>query len=170
MERPRTRGLGTRPVDRRDAEILRILRADAWTSRAEVARRVAVTAPSVGYRLRALRAADWFLGATIRIDPARAAALGSESLALLRADRQDPESLSAFAAAAADVDGVFRIVRAHGEHDVVVRLLHRDARGSRRAAEDLTRIPGVASVRTVEIGDVLFERDPVDSILEDLLK
>lgn len=59
------------PLDRIDAAILRELHADARIPRAELARRVRLSAPSVGERVRRMEDAGIITGYSACIDPAK---------------------------------------------------------------------------------------------------
>lgn len=59
------------PLDRIDAAILRELSSDARIPRAELARRVGLSAPSVGDRIRRLEDTGVIAGYGVQIDPAK---------------------------------------------------------------------------------------------------
>lgn len=75
----RSEGTG---LDRIDAAIIRELCADARIARAELARRVSLSAPSVGERVRRLEDTGVITGYAAKIDPAR---LGYRLTILIRA-------------------------------------------------------------------------------------
>lgn len=59
------------PLDRVDAAILRELSSDARIPRAELARRVGLSAPSVGDRIRRLEDTGVIAGYSVQIDPSK---------------------------------------------------------------------------------------------------
>ena len=61
----------TSPLDRIDAAILRELSLDARIPRAELARRVGLSAPSVGDRVRRLEDTGVIVGYGVQIDPSK---------------------------------------------------------------------------------------------------
>ncbi|MEE9454672.1 MAG: Lrp/AsnC family transcriptional regulator [Paracoccaceae bacterium] len=62
---------GEMPLDRVDAAILRELSSDARIPRAELARRVGLSAPSVGDRIRRLEDTGVIAGYSVQIDPSK---------------------------------------------------------------------------------------------------
>jgi len=70
------------PLDRIDAAILRELSSDARIPRAELARRVGLSAPSVGDRIRRLEVTGVIAGYGVRIDPSK---LGYNLTVVIRA-------------------------------------------------------------------------------------
>jgi len=70
------------PLDRIDAAILRELSSDARIPRAELARRVGLSAPSVGDRIRRLEDSGVIAGYGLRIDPSK---LGYSLTVVIRA-------------------------------------------------------------------------------------
>lgn len=70
------------PLDRIDAAILRELSSDARIPRAELARRVGLSAPSVGDRIRRLEDTGVIAGYSVQIDPSK---LGYDLTVVIRA-------------------------------------------------------------------------------------
>jgi Lrp/AsnC family transcriptional regulator, leucine-responsive regulatory protein len=92
------------PLDRIDAAILRELTSDARIPRAELARRVGLSAPSVGDRVRRLEDTGVIAGYTVQIDPSklgfgltvviRARPLPGELLNMVEAIKETPQIVS----------------------------------------------------------------------------
>ena len=109
-------------LDRIDAAILRELHADARLSRAELARRVGLSAPSVGERARRLEDAGVITGYGARIDPAR---LGYALTVLIRA-RPSPGEMANMVEAIRATPQIVRAERVSGDDCFVVWAHVRD--------------------------------------------
>ena len=101
----------TYALDDADAAILRELGADARIARAELARRVGLSAPSVGERVRRLEDAGVIVGYHARIDPRR---LGYALAILIRA-RPSPGRMGDMADAIRKTSQIVRCERVSGE-------------------------------------------------------
>ena len=104
-------------LDRIDAAILRALAADARLPRAELARRVGLSAPSTGERVRRLEEAGVILGYGARIDPAR---LGLPLTVLIRA-RPSPGEMGRMVEAIRATPQIVSCERVSGEDCFVAR-------------------------------------------------
>lgn len=109
----------SRDLDAVDAKILRELVADARIPRAELARRVGYSPPSVGERVRRLEEAGVITGYRATIDPRR---LGYSLSVLIRA-RPSPGLMKEMIAAIRDAPQIVRCDRVSGE-DCFVALAH----------------------------------------------
>lgn len=105
------------PIDRTDAAILRELAADGRLPRAELARRVGLSAPAVGERVRRLEEAGVITGYHARLDPAR---LGLPLTVLIRA-RPSPGLMADMAEAIRAVPQIVACERVSGEDCFVAR-------------------------------------------------
>ncbi len=115
----RSEGAG---LDRIDAAILRELCADARIARAELSRRVGLSAPSVADRVRRLEDTGVITGYGARIDPAR---LGYGLTILIRA-RPLPGEMSNMIEAIRDTPQIISCERVSGEDCFVARAHVRD--------------------------------------------
>ncbi|MEM1428314.1 MAG: Lrp/AsnC family transcriptional regulator [Pseudomonadota bacterium] len=115
----RSEGAG---LDRIDAAILRELCADARLPRAELARRVGLSAPSVADRVRRLEDTGVITGYGARIDPAR---LGYGLTILIRA-RPLPGEMRNMIEAIRDTPQIVACDRVSGEDCFVARAHVRD--------------------------------------------
>lgn len=106
-------------LDRIDAAIVRELFADARVPRAELARRVGLSAPSVADRIRRLEDTGVIVGYGARIDPAR---LGYSLTVLIRA-RPSPGELSNMIGAIRATPQIVKCSRVSGE-DCFVAWAH----------------------------------------------
>jgi Lrp/AsnC family transcriptional regulator, leucine-responsive regulatory protein len=104
-------------VDRIDAAIIRELSADARIPRAELARRVGLSAPSVGDRVRRLEDTGVITGYGARIDPAR---LGYGLTILIRA-RPLPGEMKNMIEAIRNTPQIVRCDRVSGDDCFVAR-------------------------------------------------
>lgn len=109
-------------LDRIDAAILRQLCADARIPRAELARRVGLSAPSVGDRVRRLEDVGIITGYGARIDPAR---LGYGLTVLIRA-RPLPGAMKDMIEAIRETPQIVTCDRVSGEDCFVARAHVRD--------------------------------------------
>ncbi len=115
----RSEGAG---LDRIDAAILRELCADARIARAELARRVGLSAPSVGERVRRLEDIGVITGYGARIDPSR---LGYGLTILIRA-RPLPGEMNNMIEAIRNTPQIVNCDRVSGEDCFVARAHVRD--------------------------------------------
>ncbi|WP_233252538.1 Lrp/AsnC family transcriptional regulator [Maritimibacter sp. 55A14] len=109
-------------LDPIDAAIIRELRADARIARAELARRVGLSAPSVGERVRRLEDTGVITGYAARIDPAR---LGYGLTVLIRA-RPLPGEMGNMIAAIRETPQIVMCERVSGDDCFVARAHVRD--------------------------------------------
>lgn len=107
----------SRSLDAIDAKILRELCADARIPRAELSRRVGLSAPSVAERVRRLEDAGIITGYGARIDPSR---LGYTLSVLIRA-RPSPGEMKNMAQAIRDTPQIVACDRVSGEDCFVAR-------------------------------------------------
>ena len=119
---PPRRRIEEYPLDAIDAALLRELAADARIPRAELSRRVGLSAPSVGERVRRLEEAGVIAGYGARIDPAR---LGYALTVLIRA-RPSPGRMAEMARAIQDTPQIVSCERVSGEDCFVARAHLRD--------------------------------------------
>ncbi|WP_422028251.1 Lrp/AsnC family transcriptional regulator [Roseovarius sp.] len=119
-----TEGLrsGETGLDRIDAAILRELCADARIARAELSRRVGLSAPSVADRVRRLEDTGVITGYGARIDPAR---LGYGLTVMIRA-RPLPGEMANMIAAIRATPQIVACDRVSGEDCFVARAHVRD--------------------------------------------
>ncbi|MEM6984926.1 MAG: Lrp/AsnC family transcriptional regulator [Pseudomonadota bacterium] len=110
------------PLDAIDAKILRALSADARIARAELARRVGLSAPSVAERVRRLEESGVITGYGARIDPAR---LGYDLTILIRA-RPLPGEMTNMIKAIRKTPQIVACDRVSGEDCFVARAHVRD--------------------------------------------
>ena len=115
----RSKGTG---LDRIDAAIIRELCADARVARAELARRVGLSAPSVGERVRRLEDMGVITGYGARIDPAR---LGYGLTVLIRA-RPLPGAMDVMVEAIRNTPQIIGCERVSGDDCFVARAHVRD--------------------------------------------
>lgn len=104
-------------LDRVDAAILRELAADARVPRAELARRVGLSAPSTSERVRRLEETGVIAGYGARIDPAR---LGLPLTVLIRA-RPSPGEMERMVEAIRATPQIVACERVSGEDCFVAR-------------------------------------------------
>lgn len=109
-------------LDPVDAEILRALYTDARITRAELARRVGLSAPSVADRVLRLEDIGVITGYSAKIDPAR---LGYGLTVLIRA-RPLPGQMSDMIAAIRETPQIVSCDRVSGEDCFVARAHVRD--------------------------------------------
>ncbi|MEM1144887.1 MAG: Lrp/AsnC family transcriptional regulator [Pseudomonadota bacterium] len=109
-------------VDATDAKIIRELCADARIPRAELSRRVGLSAPSVADRVRRLEDAGVIVGYGARIDPSR---LGYGLTLLIRA-RPLPGNLNKMIKAMRETPQIVSCERVSGEDCFVARAHVRD--------------------------------------------
>lgn len=105
------------PIDAIDAKLLQALAADARTSTAELARRVGLSAPSVGERIRRLEETGVIEGYAARINPE---ALGLPISAWLRI-RPIPGQLRKVAEVVRNLPEIIRCDRVTGEDCFIAR-------------------------------------------------
>lgn len=110
---------GVSPLDRIDAAILRELHADARLPRAELARRVGLSAPSVAERVRRMEEAGIITGYGARIDPTK---LGYALTVLIRA-RPSPGEMANMVEAIRSTPQIVRAERVSGD-DCFVAWAH----------------------------------------------
>lgn len=115
----RSEGTG---LDRIDAAIIRELCADARIARAELARRVNLSAPSVGERVRRLEETGVITGYAAKIDPAR---LGYGLTILIRA-RPLPGQMDNMIEAIRETPQIVTCDRVSGDDCFVARAHVRD--------------------------------------------
>ncbi|MEM8792468.1 MAG: Lrp/AsnC family transcriptional regulator [Pseudomonadota bacterium] len=113
---------GETDLDAIDAAILRALCADARLPRAELSRRVGLSAPSVADRVRRLEEAGIITGYGARIDPAR---LGYGLTVLIRA-RPLPGEMANMIEAIRETPQIVACDRVSGEDCFVARAHVRD--------------------------------------------
>lgn len=109
----------TPPIDATDARLLAALTADARLSRAELARRVGLSAPAVGERIKRLEDAGVITGYHAAIDPAR---IGLPLTVLIRA-RPSPGMLDDMIAAIRATPAIVHCQRVSGE-DCFIAYAH----------------------------------------------
>lgn len=109
-------------LDRIDAAIIRELCANARIARAELARRVGLSAPSIGERVRRLEDTGVIMGYGARIDPAR---LGYGLTVLIRA-RPLPGEMDSMIEAIRNTPQIIGCERVSGDDCFVARAHVRD--------------------------------------------
>jgi Lrp/AsnC family leucine-responsive transcriptional regulator len=112
----------TQPIDKTDRRILEELQADARVTLAELGRRVGLSAPSVGDRMRRLEDSGVIRGYRAEIDPR---ALGYELGAVIRI-RPHARQIPKVAEIAGDSREVVECQRITGDDCFVMRLHVRD--------------------------------------------
>lgn len=121
-------------LDAVDAAILRELCADARIARAELARRVGLSAPSVSERVRRLEDVGVIAGYGARIDPSR---LGYNLTVLIRA-RPSPGEMNNMIQAIRDTPQIVACDRVSGEDCFVARAHVRDVREMEAVIDRMT--------------------------------
>jgi Lrp/AsnC family leucine-responsive transcriptional regulator len=135
-------------MDAIDRKILQVLRADARTSVAELARLAGVSRVTAHDRLKRLQSDGILLGTTIRVDPA---AVGKPLRAFLFVTWQaaDVEDQREVAAAIAELSGVVNVHIVTGKHDFLVEVVAKDMDAvGRLIIEQMRAIPGVSGTES----------------------
>ncbi len=136
-------------MDEVDTAILRVLREEARTPVAEVARRVGVTRATVHERLKRLTEAGILQGTTVRLDPA-ALGLALRAFILVQWRSDAGPDQREVAQSIARIPGVERVHNVTGTHDFLVEALARDMDSvGRLIVERMRAIPGVGPSETM---------------------
>jgi DNA-binding Lrp family transcriptional regulator len=136
------------PLDRIDAEIVRLLQNDARLSNKGIATAVGLAPSSVHDRLKRLWAEGVLTGSHVEV-ASDALGIGVEALLLIQLSRHERATVDRFME---DVLTIPEVRSAHlisGRYDVVLHVVARDTRHLKDLALDsLTSRPGVARIET----------------------
>lgn len=149
-------------IDDINRQILSILLDDGSTSKAEIARRIGLTASAISDRIRRLEAAGVIRGYEVRLD---AEALGMPLLAFVFVREAKPTDDFDTAGALASVTGVEEIHKIAGEDCYLVKIRAEGTRAlSRVLDEEIDVIPTVSGVRTTIALRTVLEAPPLGGV------
>ncbi len=134
------------PLDDTDVAILRILRENARTPNAEIARRVGLAPSAIFQRIRKLEEAGVIRGYNVAIDP-RAIGLALTAFVMIQTNEHARDHDTA--ALLARIPEVCEVHRVVGEDCFFVKVRVPDTDALAHLLDDtIRRIPSVASTRT----------------------
>jgi Lrp/AsnC family leucine-responsive transcriptional regulator len=145
-----TSGLGpaTGPLDDIDRRILAVLQANARTTNVELAAAVGLSPSPCLRRVRDLEARGVLRAYAALVDPA-AVGLGVSVFVQVTLERQVEEGLGRFERAVLERPEVMECYLMTGDADYLLRVVVADLPAFERfLLEHLTRIPGVASIKS----------------------
>jgi DNA-binding Lrp family transcriptional regulator len=133
------------PIDRR---ILECLQENARVSNVDLAERVGLSPSACSRRVRDLETSGIVQRYTMLVDPV-AAGMPVSVFINVTLERQVEPDLEAFEAAIAELPEVMECYLMTGDSDYLLRVVASDVAAYRRfLLEHLTRIPGVANIRS----------------------
>lgn len=135
-------------LDAIDREILRHLQEDARISNVDLAARVGLTPSPCLRRVRALEAAGLIRGHVTLLDPDQLG-LGVSVFVHVSLEKQVEQALETFEAAVTSRPEVLECYLMTGDADYLLRVVVPDLPAYERLlVQHLTRIPGVANIRS----------------------
>lgn len=141
-------------MDKIDRQLLTFLQEKGDLTKAELARRVALTAPAVLERLKKLREAGILRGTAAVLDPER---LGFTCLAFVRV-QTDPARTDALARELGDVPGVQEVHHVAGDDCLLLKVRCGDTAAlSRLLREEFHGRAGVRSTRSTIVLETIKE-------------
>jgi len=141
-------------MDQIDRQLLTFLQQEGDLTKAELARRVALTPPAVLERLRKLRESGLLRATTAVLDPER---LGFSCLAFVRV-QTDPTRTDAVARELGDVPGVQEVHHVAGDDCLLLKVRCADTAGlSRLLREEFHGRAGVRSTRSTIVLETIKE-------------
>jgi Lrp/AsnC family leucine-responsive transcriptional regulator len=136
------------PFDAIDVKILQELQKDARLTNAELSSRVNLSPSPCLVRVRALENAG-IIERHVTLLNARAVGLGVSVFVRISLERQVESALEIFESAMLDLNEVMECYLMTGDSDYLLRVVVADVQELERFIIDrLTRIPGVASIRS----------------------
>jgi Lrp/AsnC family leucine-responsive transcriptional regulator len=141
-------------LDQFDRKILGELSADARKPYVEIGKSVGLSAPAVHERVKRMKAANVFLGATIQINPA---AVGKPLLAFIHVEadgwgkNERLMSLSRFP----EIEDMHSVA---GDTSLIIKARTSDALGLEHLLSQIYAVPGVRSTKTYVVLSSLVER------------
>lgn len=143
----------TRPLDRIDRQILRILQQDGRIANVDLAARVNLSPPPCLERVRRLEREGYILGYRAELDPER---LGCSLLiyVTITLDRTTTDVFTRFASAINEIPEVLECNMVAGGFDYIVKLRCADMAAYRALLGDcLATLPGVLQTHTYVVMD-----------------
>lgn len=135
-------------LDKIDRGILRELQRNGRLSNVELAAKVGLSESACLRRVKILEGEGFIEGYAMLVNPA---AIGKPESVFVHVtlDSQQQEALQAFEKAVRNVPGVMECYLMSGEEDYLLRVIVHDAADYERLhREQLTRLPGVARVKS----------------------
>lgn len=137
-----------RPIDAIDRRILQCLQENARISNADLAQAVGLSASACSRRVRDLETAGVIQRYTALVDPV-AVGMPVSVFINVTLGKQVEQDLEVFEAAVAGLPEVMECYLMTGDSDYLLRVVASDVAAFRRfLMDDLTRIPGVANIRS----------------------
>lgn len=149
-----SRRRGPQQLDAVDLAILAALQANARVPYADLARAVALSAPSVADRVKRLEQLGVITGYHAAVAPA---ALGLGVVALVGIEQTDDGEQDAIAAALTDVPEVEDCWFVAGDQSFVLKVRVADVDDLERSLGRLRKIPGIARTRTTVVLSTRWE-------------
>lgn len=136
------------PIDRIDAEILRLLQNDGRMSNKQIAARIGLAPSSVHDRLKRLWGERILTGTHATVD-AKAMGVGLEALLMIELAKHERATVDRFMEEIVDVPEVCSARLITGRYDLVVHVVARDTGHLKDLALDhFTNRPGVTRIET----------------------
>lgn len=136
------------PLDRIDAEILRLLQNDARLSNKQIAAAVGLAPSSVHDRLKRLWAEGVLTGLHAEVAP-QAMGVGLEALLMIELAKHERATVDRFLDEIVEIPEVRSAHLITGRYDLVVHVVARDTRHLKDLALDrFTNRPGVTRIET----------------------
>jgi DNA-binding Lrp family transcriptional regulator len=136
------------PLDRIDAEILRLLQNDARLSNKQIAAAVGLAPSSVHDRLKRLWAEGVLTGLHAEVAP-QAMGVGLEALLMIELAKHERATVDRYLDEIVEIPEVRSAHLITGRYDLVVHVLARDTRHLKDLALDrFTNRPGVTRIET----------------------
>jgi len=138
----------SRPLDRIDSEVLRLLQVDARLTHAELARRVRLSPPGLQKRLRKLEEAG-YIGAYVAL--VRREAVGLDLLCFVHVTltHHQPDAVAGFRETIRALPEVLECHHLTGEFDYLLKVVVENRKQLEAfLVERLTPVPGIDRIRT----------------------
>ena len=152
----------TRPLDRTDIRILRLLQTDGRLTNAELAERVNVSPATCHRRTERLFRLGYVMDVRARIAPG-AVDLAALVMVGVVLDRSTPESFAAFEKAVLAMPEVLDCNLVAGDFDYLLKIRVRDmADFNKLHGKQLIALPGVRQTRTFFVMKSVKDNAPLD--------
>ena len=138
----------TKTLQEKDKEIVKILQSDADITNAELAKRIGLSASAALGRVRNLKADGFIQGIFAKLNPDQLG-YSLHVFTHIKLSSQSKETLSYLEGAVKINPRVQDCFRMTGDYDYALRLLLKDTSELEYfLTNELSRIPGIASIRT----------------------
>ena len=135
-------------LDEKDVQILSLLQSDGRITNADLAKKVALSPPSVLQRVRALEKAGLIRGYVALLDPERLG-LRLTALVMVRLSLHQERPIEQFRKSVQDIPEILECYHVSGEFDFLLKVVVKDIRAYEQLIrEKITKIKGLGQINT----------------------